>query len=349
MIVQPLAIRANERLLVFAPHPDDESLACGGLIQSALDAGAAVCVVIVTDGASNPWPQRVAEKRWRIGTTEIQRWGTLRCNEANAALQALGVGPDETTFLHWEDQGLTARLMEQPRQSVADLRALISRFKPTLITMPDERDSHPDHSALALMLRAAIRAEAASARCVSYWLHGRPRAFESQIELALTDGQTSGKRSAALSHASQTRFGVSRLLRFVTPTECFEEDPAFQLSGESTWQWRFRLPLVHPAIKSLRVVGIAHDGSIRVATLSMERLQSGSLRATRRFRQWDIEIDALWPEPMWVVAKLDVDRSIYVYDCVPWMASLAGQHPAAVQTAHGTQTAVELQHDYERA
>src|SRR5262249_9852030 len=48
-------LSANERLLVFAPHPDDDVLACGGLLQRAAAALAAVGVVFVTDGENNPW------------------------------------------------------------------------------------------------------------------------------------------------------------------------------------------------------------------------------------------------------------------------------------------------------
>ena len=46
---------AQDRLLVVAPHPDDETIAAGGLIQSALHAGAAVRVLFATDGDNNPW------------------------------------------------------------------------------------------------------------------------------------------------------------------------------------------------------------------------------------------------------------------------------------------------------
>ena len=53
-----LTFRASDRLLVFAPHPDDETIATGELIQLAIAAGVAVRVVFATDGDNNPWPQR---------------------------------------------------------------------------------------------------------------------------------------------------------------------------------------------------------------------------------------------------------------------------------------------------
>ena len=50
---RPLTFKAADRLLVFAPHPDDETLATGELIQLARESGASVRVVFGTDGDNN--------------------------------------------------------------------------------------------------------------------------------------------------------------------------------------------------------------------------------------------------------------------------------------------------------
>ena len=73
-----LQLGASDRVLVLAPHPDDESIACGGLLLAARAVGAARCVVVVTDGDNNPWPQRWIEKRWRIDARARARWGARR-------------------------------------------------------------------------------------------------------------------------------------------------------------------------------------------------------------------------------------------------------------------------------
>jgi hypothetical protein len=77
---EPVMIRALEmplngkdRLLVLAPHPDDESLATGGLIQRATRQGLPVKVVFLTNGQNNPWAQRIVERRWRIGPADQRR------------------------------------------------------------------------------------------------------------------------------------------------------------------------------------------------------------------------------------------------------------------------------------
>src|SRR5437762_25173 len=72
-------------LLVLAPHPDDESLGCGGLIAEACGRGQDVHVVILTDGTgshpnSRAWPRH--------------RLKALREAEAREAVAALGLPPE---------------------------------------------------------------------------------------------------------------------------------------------------------------------------------------------------------------------------------------------------------------
>jgi LmbE family N-acetylglucosaminyl deacetylase len=50
-------------LLVLAPHPDDEALGTGGLLQAAALLGVPVRVVFATNGERNPWAQRAVERR----------------------------------------------------------------------------------------------------------------------------------------------------------------------------------------------------------------------------------------------------------------------------------------------
>ena len=43
----------EDRVLVLAPHPDDEDISCGGVIQRALKSGAQVKVAYLTCGDNN--------------------------------------------------------------------------------------------------------------------------------------------------------------------------------------------------------------------------------------------------------------------------------------------------------
>src|SRR2546427_12499893 len=98
---------SNSRLMLLAPHPDDEALACSIILQQAVHAGAATRIVYATDGDDNPWPQRVLERKWQLGATDRTRWGKLRRAEAMAALNTLGVRPAGPGFLGLQGKQLT--------------------------------------------------------------------------------------------------------------------------------------------------------------------------------------------------------------------------------------------------
>jgi len=323
-----LAFTPHDRLLVLAPHPDVESLACAGLIQRVLAAGGDVFVVIGTDGDSNPWPQRLVERRLRLGSGAAARWGARRQKEARAALQGLGVDEAHVRFLHWRDQGLTRRLHENAAESVETLQRLLAAFAPTLVAAPALNDSHPDHSALALLLRAALEGMKPRPRVLAYWLHGRPSAQHGRHVLALTPGELARKRDAALAHWTQTRFGRGRLLAYATPTESFfDEAPASP--PQVAWRWCFpRLgPLAMLGIRSVRVVGITAAGELRATALDLRgqrppglvlrRLQDGALQ---------VAIAPLWPDVIAVHAKLDHRHRAYVYDTCPWRPASPATH-----------------------
>jgi LmbE family N-acetylglucosaminyl deacetylase len=318
---------------VFAPHPDDESLACGGLIQRAQRAGAVVSVVIATNGDANPWPQRLIEKRWNLGPDAARRWGAVRHAEATAALQALGISIDNARFLQWADQGLTKRLMDDGNASVEQLRQLIATHRPTLVAMPSMLDSHPDHSALALMLMAALRGENSQARAISYWLHGRNGQQLDVSHVALTQEEMVGKRAAALAHVSQTRFGTSRLLRFVAPTEGYIQPSMVAPQSLSTWRWQLRAHgrLGVVAARRLHIVAMTAHGVIHAATLELPDARKAALQFKRLdARTMQIEMPALWLGSLSVVAKLDTNHRINVYDEFGWTQCESEDKPSAI-------------------
>jgi LmbE family N-acetylglucosaminyl deacetylase len=326
-----LACRADDRLLVFAPHPDDESLACGGLIYRAQQMGADVHVVIATNGDANPWPQRFTEKRWHLDADDARRWGQMRAGEALAALRILGVEKERVTFLQWPDQGLTARLVNNGQESVATLQQSIQLHQPTLVVGPSVHDSHPDHSALALMLKAALRAEGSTARKWSYWLHGRgAHAFDAAAALILTPQERAAKRSAALSHLSQSKFGTSRLLRFVTTTERFLEPSIVNARVQSSWQWHFRSARQFGPLfaRWLRVVAINDNGTLQSKSLDLRAVDPSVEIERSGTRGLTIRMQPQWKEAAWVVAKVDTAHRLDVYDPFGWTPcdNLANDH-----------------------
>src|SRR5690625_5079901 len=143
--------------MLLAPHPDDETLGAGALLCRAARQGCDIKVVFATDGDNNPWVQRIGERRVCINSEDKKRFGRQRRGEAINALKALGLGESSAQSLAWPDQGLT-RELNCPQQSLARrLVSLICDFQPTLIICPSAFDLHPDHNALALILRFALK------------------------------------------------------------------------------------------------------------------------------------------------------------------------------------------------
>lgn len=152
-----LRLHASDRLLYFAPHPDDETLAGGGLIQKAAAIGAQLCVVFLTNGDRNPWPQRVMEKKIFLDAKARRRWGLRRQDESRAAMDMLGAGGSaELHFIGWPDQGVTPLLMSADEVALNTIIDFIREWNPTQIFTPAAEDTHPDHSAFFVMLQLAL-------------------------------------------------------------------------------------------------------------------------------------------------------------------------------------------------
>lgn len=216
-----LQFSRQDRLLVLAPHPDDETLAAGEVIQCAVAAGAALRIVFATDGDNNPWPQRWLEKRWRIGAAERARWGRRRRSEAVAALGVLGVDAGAARFLGWPDQGLTDCLMRDGT-AVTELQAEIAAFAPTHVVVPTLGDRHPDHSALRVMTDAALLRAGSNALRLGYVVHGEKLSADA-ASLPAQPARGQRKVDAMHAHASQIALSGRRLLELAGREEHFEK------------------------------------------------------------------------------------------------------------------------------
>jgi len=186
--VPSLSLVADTRLVVFAPHPDDEVLAAGGLIQQVREAGGTVRVVYITSGDSYTASVRIEQHvGGRPSGADYRAYGHQREFEARAALRVLGVGAWSLTFLGFPNDGLT-RLMStywseraaayrspftrqrRPAQSdtfipdteyrgedlTQELAEIIGDFKPTMILVPRPEDQHPDHCATWFFVADAL-------------------------------------------------------------------------------------------------------------------------------------------------------------------------------------------------
>ena len=140
-----VAVLPATRVLVLAPHPDDEVFGCGGAIAASLAAGVPVHVVVLTDGAGQ-------------GQAEVRQ------AESRAAADQLGYGEPQFWGLpdrgQWQDQVLAAKLVAHIRETGADL-----------LCAPSPWEVHPDHRQAA---RLAIQAALGTGVRVAFYEVGSP-------------------------------------------------------------------------------------------------------------------------------------------------------------------------------
>ena len=131
------------RVVVVAPHPDDEILGVGGSLRSLARTGAELEIVSVTDGESSH-PGSVAMR-----PAELAR---ARTAETGAALRRLGVHPQVTRLGH--PDGSVAAHLDQLTAQLADLLD-----EDTVCLSTWRHDGHPDHDACGLASLAAATAD----------------------------------------------------------------------------------------------------------------------------------------------------------------------------------------------
>jgi LmbE family N-acetylglucosaminyl deacetylase len=210
--------------MLLAPHPDDEALACSIILQRAVRANAAICVVYVTDGDNNPWPQRVLQRKWRITAADRKAWGKLRRSEALAALRVLGVRASDVRFLALPDQGLTDLLRHNCRSALDLLRTIITSWSPTDLLVPSILDTHPDHGALGVMCRL-LGNDLFRDGETSLWnfaVHGKSALFRSRAAgLKGSEKETTIKLTAIRCHKTQLKLSRRRFLAYAARPEYF--------------------------------------------------------------------------------------------------------------------------------
>lgn len=263
------AFSAQTRLLVIAPHPDDETIASGVLIQRVRAAGGEVGIVLLTAGDNNPWPQRWLERRLHIGAEDRRRWGRRRQAEMLQALQRLGLARTCLQSLGWPDMGLNDLLLQEPVTSVTTLAAAIEAFRPSLVLAPALSDHHPDHGAAHVLVRLALASQAEPPPLLTYLVHGA-RDDEHAFEVAGSTTQLASKLAALDAHGSQMALSAKRMRHLASRPECCAW-PAPPL-GALPWQppawWR-------PWLR-LSVVGAAGTHSWRWREAPLQRDEVGA-------------------------------------------------------------------------
>lgn len=219
-----LRLDAQTRLLVIAPHPDDESIATGELIQHVRAAGGAANILLLTDGDNNPWPQRWLERRLRIGAAERERWGLRRRGEVGLALRQLGLPQDAMRALGLPDMGVTRALQVDLPGALRYWTAQLDVFRPNLIVFPALADRHPDHSAAHVLTRLAVASwQGGHPRLLSYLVHGHAEDQGSLVQLTASADIHRNKLAALSQHHSQMALSGGRMHRLADRPELYRE------------------------------------------------------------------------------------------------------------------------------
>ena len=214
-------------LVVVAPHPDDESLGCGGLIAGTCALGLPVRLVVVSDGTgSHPGSPSYPPERLR----------RLREAETLAAARALGLAPEHVRFLRLRDRSVpkAGPAAETAARAIAEA-ARDCGAGALFVTWA--YDPHCDHRAAAALARLACR-DLPGVRLYAYPVWGwslpshtdvgaPPSGFRLNVS-----AQLGAKAAAIAAHRSQTtdlinddpegfRLDPAMLARFARPFEIF--------------------------------------------------------------------------------------------------------------------------------
>jgi N-acetylglucosamine malate deacetylase 1 len=185
------------RILVFAPHPDDEIAGPGGILARHQQLGDQVRVIVTTDGTNgDPDGQRTAE--------EIS---ALRRRESRAGLAVLGI--EDVHYWGFPDgQVLTEADLQKGTALAQDA---IADFAPDVVYMPWENDGHPDHHALYVVVTRAIeqlQSLPSAAPIARKLLALGYEVWNTMIPDVIVDTTETAelKRQAMLAHASQIQY-----------------------------------------------------------------------------------------------------------------------------------------------
>ncbi len=133
---------------MFAPHPDDETLGCGGTIAKKTSEGYEAFVVVLTDGRhafsevldinSDPSPEEIKQ---------------IRKEEVTKATKILGISFKDLLFLDFEDRKL-GKHENEVEERIVDI---LEKYSPVETYFPHRRDGHPDHQAANRLIRRALK------------------------------------------------------------------------------------------------------------------------------------------------------------------------------------------------
>ena len=214
--IPPTTVENWGKTLIVAPHPDDESLGCGGAIALLRELEIEVAVLVLSDGAlSHPNSKKFPAEKLR----------DLREREILEALEVLDVAAETVEFFRFRDRSVPNENSANFAEAVERCRRYLIESNPQTILVPWRRDPHPDHRA-AFSIISAAKNNLPPPRVIEYpiWLWeiaesaDAPLANEVAARKLNVSRVLEKKRQAVFRHASQI-------------TDLIDDDPqGFRLS-----------------------------------------------------------------------------------------------------------------------
>lgn len=184
--IPPLpAMRKQDRILILAPHPDDEILGTAGVIQKALSAGASVKILYMTNGDHDQIVFKIDMHKIVLPPETYISMGEKRRKESIRAAEIMGLKKNDLYFLgypdsgimdiwknHWQDapaflNRLTGAKAVPYRDNfsfgapykgesiLTDLGKILKEYRPTMAFVTSPADTNVDHEASFCFLTAA--------------------------------------------------------------------------------------------------------------------------------------------------------------------------------------------------
>ena len=171
-------ITSSDRVLIIAPHPDDETIACAGVIRYCVENNIHVQVVVVTNGGDG-------------------KLGNIRYHECLNSTKILGLQPSNIVFfdytqgveslyktnwnrtlnIHGNHTSNFAYQQNAPYTGASlekNMETVINDFKPTIIIYPDIKDSNPDHKGTSQFVEYATNKINYTGQKFTYLIHVSP-------------------------------------------------------------------------------------------------------------------------------------------------------------------------------
>ena len=147
------------RVLVIAPHPDDETFGCGGALAMLARANTSPKIIFVTDGSASHLGHALKSR---------EDIAAMRREEARSAASVLGVDRSHVTFLSEPDGGLDRLAPDPIRSLTCRIASLILDEKPGAIFLPCRNDGSSEHEAVFAIVRGAVEQTELSPRILEF-------------------------------------------------------------------------------------------------------------------------------------------------------------------------------------